>query len=478
MSARAQLATSFTALFGAIVIALSIAAYVLVRNDAFLKLDAALQVAIGATAMSGEHELNEHSTKAAGEKDLQLVLDEAGSSALTYTQILVREGNRDAAYKAAPQHGFDLRSVRPEILVNGATLNGFRIATRSFRAPKFNTVYQIYASEPIAPALVRLHQVCAGLFVFVPIGLSLAGIAGYLLARRSLWPLKELAQTIDGVTSSDLSARVKLRNEDDEIGTLGLRFNSLLARLEEAFKLQRRFMADASHQIRTPVTVALAAAQVTTRDPDATLQDFKHSLQMIGKQMLQLRGTIEDMFFLSQADAASLKLDLKETYLDDAVSEAVRAAKALACEKRQTLKVSSLVEAKCLGDTDLLKQAVLILLDNAVKFTPRDGSININLLRRGRQWICSVSDSGIGISEAAQSRIFERFFRESQPANEVVPGAGLGLGIAKSIVEKHSGTLTLVESRPGRTTFEIAIPVLEDETSPNGVQANSLVVRM
>jgi signal transduction histidine kinase len=478
MSARAQLTISFTVLFGAIVIALSIAAYILVRNDAYLRLDAALQVATGATAMSGEHELNEHSVRAGGEKDLQLVLDEAGNSALRDTQILVREGNRVAAYKPGAQHGFDLRSVPPDMLVNGTTLHAFRIATRTFRAPKFNTVYQIYAAEPIAPALVQLDHVRLGLFVFVPIWLGLAGLAGYLLARRSLRPLHELAQTVDAVTSSDLSARVKLRNEDDEVGTLGRRFNSLLDRLEEAFKLQRRFMADASHQIRTPVTVALVAAQVRSRDSNATLNDCKDSLQMIEHQMLQLRRTVEDMFFLSQTDTGSLKIDLKEMYLDDAISDAVRAAKELARGKHQSLKVNSLPEARCLGDSDLVKQAILILLDNASKFTPDGGSIEVSLLRRSKEWVCSVTDSGLGISEAAQPRIFERFFRENRPENEAAVGTGLGLAIAKSIVEKHHGVLKLVESHPGRTTFEIAIPVLKDEVSPDDVQANSLSVRM
>jgi signal transduction histidine kinase len=477
MSARARLTISFTALFGALVIGLAIAAYVLVRNDGYLRLNAALQVATGATAMSAEHELNEHSTKAGGERDLQLVLDEAASSGLRDTQILVREGNRNAAYTPGRQEGFDLRGVSADRLLNGATVHGFQIATRAFRAQKFNAEYQIYAAKPIAPALARLRRVRVGLFVFVPIGLALAGAGGYWLARRLLRPLKDLAQTVDAVTSSDLSARVKVHNKGDEIGTLGQRFNSLLDRLEEAFQLQRRFMADASHQIRTPVTIALTAAQVTARDSNANLRDCKDALQIIGHQMLQLRRIVEDMFFLSQADTGSLKPERKEMYLDDAVTDAVRAAKALASGKEQTLKLGTLPEAKCLGDEDLLKQAVLILLDNAVKFTPRNGHIDVTLFKREEHWVCSVTDNGFGISEAAQPRIFERFFRESQPGNDAA-GTGLGLAIAKSIIENHTGTVTLVESRRGRTTFEIAIPVLGDEKSREGDHANSLAVRM
>jgi signal transduction histidine kinase len=478
MSARVRLTISFTALFGVIIIALAITAYFLVRHDAYLRLDSALQVATGATEMSAEHEFNEHSTQVAGESDLQLVLDEAGNSALTDTEILVSEGRRIATYKPGAQYGLNLRKVSPQLLINRGTLDGFRIATRTFNAQKFNVTYHIYAAKPIGPALTQLQRVTVGLFVLVPIGLGLAGLAGYLLARRSLRPLTELARIVDAVTSSDLSARVKLRDESDEIGTLGRRFNSLLDRLEEAFRIQRRFMADASHQIRTPVAVALTASQVTVRDPELNVNDCKESLQIIEHQMLQLRRTVEDMFFLSQTDTASLKLDRREMYLDEVIAEAVRAARTLAYAKRQNLQVNSPAEAKCLGDENLLKQAVLILLDNSVKFTPLGGNIDVALQQRGEWWVCSVTDNGPGISEGAQPRVFERFFRERLPGSEGVPGGGLGLAIAKSVIESHGGALKLVESRPGRTTFEFAIPALVNRSPADRVYANSLAVRM
>jgi signal transduction histidine kinase len=477
MSIRARLTASFTVLFGAIVIALAIAGYLLVKEDAYLRLDAALQVATGATAMSAEHELNEHPTKSGGERDLQQVLDETSNKALSDTQILVREGDRNAVYKPGTTRGFDLRNIFSGALQNQATLDRYRIATRTLRVQKFGTSYEIYAAKPFATVSARLRRIRLGLLIFVPIGLALAGVAGYLLAMRSLRPLQQLAATVDAVSSSDLSARVRVANEQDEIGSLGLRFNSLLERLEQAFKIQRQFMADASHQVRTPVTVALAAAQVTTRDPNASVHDCKDSLQMIEHQMLLLRRTVEDMFFLSQTDTGALRFDRKPMYLDDAVGDAVRAAKALAAPKGQALKVGPLPEARCLGDLDLLKQAVLILLDNAVKFTPAGGRIEVELFQRGTQWICSVRDEGVGISTSAQLLIFERFFRENRLGSEAVSGSGLGLAIAKSIVENHGGSVMLIESRPGRTIFEIAIPALEDESS-DSVQANSLAVKI
>jgi signal transduction histidine kinase len=190
-----------------------------------------------------------------------------------------------------------------------------------------------------------------------------------------------------------------------------------------------------------------------------------------------LRRTVEDMFFLSQADSASLRLNQKEMYLDDAVSGAARAARTLAVARHQQLKVTRLPEARCIGDEDLLKQSILILLDNAVKFTPPKGNINVALTRREDHWVCAVSDDGAGISEAAKPRIFERFFREDRSSREAVSGAGLGLAIAKSIMESHGGRLTLVESCPGKTVFEIELPALPGNAADE-VQPNSLAVKI
>jgi len=477
VSIRVRLTISFTALFGAIVIALAVAAYILLNSAAYHRLDAALQVATGATAMSAGHELNEHSTKLAGEADLQEVLAENGTSALADTQILVREGNRMAAYRPAKEQGFDLRTVPLDRLKDG-TYRGIRIVSGTLPVAKFKTAYTIYSAKPLAPVEARLRNLRLFLCLALPAGLCLAGLAGYLLAKRSLRPLQEFARTVDTVTSSDLSARVKVSREDDEIGSFERRFNSLLDRLEDAFHLQRQFMADASHQIRTPVTIALAAAQVTSRDANASLRDCRDSLQIVEHQMLQLRKTVEDMLFLSQADTASLKIELREMYLDDAVSDATRAARALARAKHQTLKVSGLPEAECLGDIALLKQALLILLDNSVKFTPAGGNIEVALTKRAGYWVCSVTDSGIGISETSQARIFERFFRENRPANQGAGGAGLGLAIAKSIMADHRGTLALVDARPGQTRFEMAIPALQHDPAADSLQANSFTVSM
>lgn len=472
VSIRARLTFYFTVLFGVMVVGLAVLTYLVFRHDSYSKLDSALRIAVQTTAALGEHEIGKNAVKAAGEADLQSVLLEKRNKPLPDTQILVREGERQAAYKPDELPALDLPTVSSARLNRATNLQGLRIARTEFDVPKFHVRYHIYAAKPLQPVLDKLATVRDGLLIMVPLGLALAALAGYLLARRSLLPLRELTKTISTTSSSDLTARVNIANRYDEIGLLAGQFNGLLDRLEAAFAGQRRFMADASHELRTPVSVALSAAQVTARDPRRSLDDFEEALAVIEKQMLRLRRIVDDLLFLSQADTGLPPVQRTEVFLDDAISEASRSASALARAKQQKLILDTLPEARCLGDQDQLTRAVLILLDNAIKFTPRHGTIAVGLQRDNRFWRCSVTDSGSGIPDAAQPHIFDRFFRGNETD---VPGSGLGLAIARSIVEAHGGQLRLVESRPGLTTFEITIPALEPADEG---QAKSLAVRM
>ncbi len=478
VSIRARLTLAFTALFGAIIFSLSVASYALVYSDAYAKLDSQLRVAVDATAMAAEEEFSEYPDRASGERDVQNVLNEMSAAAIPGTQILFCEGERRVAYRSGGENVADLRGLTLREVVNKSNIEGLRVVKRDFHVEKFNTDYQIYSASSTTPAISQLRTLKYALLICVPLGLALAAFAGYTLARRSLAPLLDLARTVDSITSSDLSARVAWRDSEDEIGKLSARFNLLLSRLENAFNVQRHFMADASHELRTPLTVALSAVQVTTRDPQRSMADCDDALQLVEQQMQKLKRIVEDMLFLSHADATP-QVQHKEMYFDDAIADAVRAARTLARAKQQTLKVNALAEALCLGDQDLLKQAILILLDNAVKFTPPSGAIEVSFEKRGSFWTCSVTDSGVGIPKEAQPFIFQRFYRAENPSAVKTSGAGLGLAIAKSIVESHGGELTLVTSRADLTIFEISVPVHVPVTpEPPKTQANSFAVRI
>ncbi len=477
MSTRARLTFSFTVLFGIIVVCLAVGTYLLCRQDAYSKLDSGLRAAVDGAAMSTEHEMAEHRTKEHGEADLRDVLRDAREVALPGTQILVREGSREVAFRNVENSGFDLRAIPSSKLLSGRIVSNARVQARELEIPKFHTRYQIYSAKSIAGAEEQLSLVRAILFLLVSLGLVLASFAGYLLARKSLAPLAALARAIETITSSDLSARVPVPHASDDISRLAASFNSLLDRLQQAFNMQRRFMADASHELRTPLTVALAAVQVTQHDPARTPEDSNAALCVAEAQMLRLKKLVDNLLLLAQADNSGLASASAEIFFDDVISDAVSSARTLAKARRQILKIDPLPEARCRGDQELLKQCLLILLDNAVKFTPPEGLIRIGLYREGSYWKCQVADSGIGIPVAAQPHIFERFFR-AENSHSAAPGAGLGLAIAKSIAESQGGTLSLVESKPGGTTFEISLPALDETHQPEPDHANSFAVKM
>jgi heavy metal sensor kinase len=479
MSIRARLTLSFACLFGLIVLGLAVGSYLTVRNSLIADLTKELQVAVDATSMSAEHELNEHATVPPGERDLQEVLDERRAAALPDIQILVLQGERQVTFKGVAHAPVDLRRV-PLQRLQTKTYHDLRIASRDLPLPKFNSHYQIYAAVPTFYIARRLYRLTLISVLLIPLGFSLAAGAGYALAKKLLSPLNELSKTIEAVTSSDLGQRVAIACSSDEISAIGQRFNGLLNRLQQAFDSQQSFMADASHELRTPVTAALAAAQVTTRDPFRTREDCDEALLMVERQMLRVKNIVQQLLLLSQADAASLRVNLQSLYLDDVVAETSRAAQALARLKQQSLITEALPEALIRGDSDLLGQALMILLDNAIKFTPPGGRIDVGVNKRGQEWVCYVSDTGPGIPADGQARIFERFYRAPNIAVKEFSGSGLGLAIAKVIVDRHRGTLKLVESKPGFTRFEISLLALDNEEkdAPLPAQPNSFAVRM
>ena len=196
--------------------------------------------------------------------------------------------------------------------------------------------------------------------------------------------------------------------------------------------------------------------------------------------MLRMKKILEDLLLLSQADASSLKLRTDDVYLDDIVAEVTRAGEALARLKQQDLVVQPLPEARIRGDSDLLGRAVMIFVDNAVKFTPPGGRIEVGISRSGAYWVCHVSDNGIGIPENEQANVFNRFFRARDTGRvKESGGSGLGLAIAKAVVDSHRGSILLVESRPGFTRFEIRLlSVDEDQNQPaSRYQAKSFSVK-
>ena len=310
-----------------------------------------------------------------------------------------------------------------------------------------------------------LETLAATFAIAIPLTLVLAGFGGYLLARRSLSPVVSMSAQASRIGSENLDGRLQVSNPHDELGTLALSFNDLLDRLSASFDRQRRFVADASHELRTPVAILCGEADVTLSKADRSPEDYRESLQILGREAKRLKQIVEDLFTLARADAGQHPLVLKDFYLDELVAESCRNIRTLASAKQISIQCDAPVELPIHADETLLRRMLLNLLDNAIKYTNSGGSVQISCGARDGQYRVRVEDSGIGIPAKLQPRIFERFFRAdtARSHGDGDGGAGLGLAIASWIAEVHGGKLDLLHSDQSGSAFEASLPKVSAE---------------
>jgi signal transduction histidine kinase len=242
----------------------------------------------------------------------------------------------------------------------------------------------------------------------------------------------------------------------DELGQLARAFNGLLARLRAALTTQQQFMADASHELRTPVSVMRAASEVALSQPTRAESEYRESLTIVGDQSRRLTRLVDNMLVLARAEAGGYPLRPVDLYLDEVVAECCAALRPLSAEREVALHVGSSIELPFKGDEDLLRQLLLNVLQNALQHTPPGGAVSTELTRSGDWITIRVIDTGHGIPPADQARIFDRFVQLD--AARGGRGSGLGLPIARWIAQAHGGTLTLESSTPAGSTFRIALP--------------------
>jgi heavy metal sensor kinase len=291
----------------------------------------------------------------------------------------------------------------------------------------------------------------------LPIVVALVVITGYLVAARALKPVDSMAKRAAEITADHLNERLNIDNPDDELGQLGTAFNATLARLESSFDQLRRFTADASHELRTPLTAIRSVGEVSLRRPG----DEKYYRDVIGSMLEEtsrLTRLVDSLLTMSRADAGRVQLHLAEVCLLDLVRESAALLEVLAEEKEQTLQVEGDALLTVMADRTILRQALVNLIDNAVKYSPVDGSILIHVANSQQNAVIEVQDSGPGIPPEHRSRIFERFYRVDKARTRAEGGTGLGLSIAEWAVAVHGGTIE-VQCEPGPgSIFRIRLP--------------------
>jgi signal transduction histidine kinase len=272
-----------------------------------------------------------------------------------------------------------------------------------------------------------------------------------------------MAEQASRISERTPGQRLEVRNRHDELGRLAKAFNELLARLESALSTQRQFMADAAHELRTPISVARTTAEVALNRETRPEAEYREALGVVVKQIGRLAGIVEDMFLLARADAAGLRAPFDLLYLEELVADCVKEAGVLAARKQVRVDCQGDGDLETPGDERLLRRMLMNLLDNAVRHTPAGGSVHVELRARPEGFEVGVTDGGPGIPQEQRERIFERFVRldESRGPSQ---GAGLGLSIARTIAETHGGRLELARSDAAGSTFVVRLPRRERPT--------------
>jgi heavy metal sensor kinase len=295
------------------------------------------------------------------------------------------------------------------------------------------------------------------LWLAMPAALLFAAAGGWLIGWRALAPLSTMARDVNAIDDRRLDSRLVVPSTGDELSALAGAFNGLLERLNVAFQGQRRFMADASHQLRTPLSIARVAAQVTLAQPERTTAEYRESLGTVAQQTERMTRMVDDMFELALADLDARPLQLEEVYLDEIVHECVGSARVLAHERNVTVTERTPTDVQLRADASLLRQMILNLVENAVRHTPCGGSVNVAMGVADGAVRIDVSDTGPGIPEADRERVFERFVRLT-PAGST-GGGGLGLPIARWVAQLHGGTLGLESTGQGGSCFVARLPL-------------------
>lgn len=323
------------------------------------------------------------------------------------------------------------------------------------------TSYRVEVGTSGAPVEDTLAQVIIMLAVGLPLAVAVAVAGGFILVQRALEPVERMAVKAEKITQHNLSERLPVMRSGDELERLSVSLNHMISRLEDALRGSKQFVADASHELRTPLTVMRGELESLAQD-GRLARDTRESLGSVLEEVERLAEIVESLFALSRLDAGEAGDAWQRFDLAELAATTAEQMSLLATDKDIRVDCDSTQGVTVQGDRARLKQVIVNLLDNAIKYTPRGGRIALSVRREGAHAVLDVTDTGVGIPAEALPHVFKRFYRVDGSRSREQGGAGLGLSIVKSICAAHGAEVEVL-SNPGRgTTFRVHQPVAGD----------------
>ena len=359
--------------------------------------------------------------------------------------------NERPALPSAPAQG--LRFVTTNL-----DFNQYRVALE--RTEARGKVFEIHAAVPTEPfdqALDRFRVIEKGA---LPLVVSIASLLGYWLSGRSLAPVSRITRTAEEIGIENLSRRLDVPRPRDELRRLTETLNAMLGRIETSFRRVTQFTADASHDLRTPVAVIRTTAEIALRKSRSD-EEYREALSRILDTSIETSGLLENLLMLARADAGAAELEMHPLDLGNHVKKAREQGAILAATKSLNF-TSQVPDAAVMvrADAIAIDRLLLILVDNAVKYTPFGGCCEIALTTSETEAHISVKDTGVGIEAAELESIFERFHRADKVRSRETAGAGLGLAIARWIASVHGGSITAESTAGAGSVFHVRLPTI------------------
>jgi heavy metal sensor kinase len=363
---------------------------------------------------------------------------------------------RNQALGGPPDPNEGIRDPTPSTirLPNGARV---RLVSSVYHLEDQRVILRVAYSEE---GLWReLREFGAVLLLGFPIALLLAGVGGYALARKALAPIDRMAVQTQRISAERLTDRLSIENPEDELGKLASAFNAMLARLQAAFDQLRRFTADASHELRTPLTAIRSVGEVALQDQKSPAE-YRDVIGSMLEEVDRLTRLVESLLTLSRADAGHVQLQRMDIPLLALTREASSMVEVLADEKGQRIDIDGDGSLVVSVDRLVLRQAIINLLDNAIKYSPKNTRIMVRIASRAPgQASIDITDEGPGIPYEHQPYVFDRFYRVDKARTREWGGAGIGLAITRWAIEAHGGKIDLTSKNGAGTTFHVSLPL-------------------